>query len=146
MQGRKTRRRKCANLFPWKKWLRTPRSGEALLLQKADHATASIDVHSVVGVTILYGTKYRSCDDVRSSLHCVDHVGVLPQRPSIGDGCKKMCPSMTGRAMSNHPRCGGDVGCRNGNPEGMVDELVRNGVRDQSLQVVPHGMTNPEVL
>ena len=146
MQNLKMRRRECAKLFSWKKWLKIPRSGEALLLQKANHATASIDVHNVVEVTIVYVTKYRSCDDVRSFLHCVDRVDVLPQRPSNGDGCRKMCPSMTGLAMSNRSRCGVDGGCLSGSPEGMVDGLVRSDVKDQSLQVVPRGRSRLEVV
>ena len=96
----------CEELIFRKKWLEIPRSGEALLLQKAGHATASVVVHRVVELTIVYVTKFRSCSDVRSLLHCVGRVDVLLHKPGVGDGPGKMYPSMNGCAMSSRPNRG----------------------------------------
>ena len=83
----------------------------------------------------MYVRKCRSCDEFRSSLHCVDRVDVLPQRPSNDDDCRLMYLSRIGHAMSNRSRCCGGGGHLNGNLDGMV----RDGVKGQSLQVVFRG-------
>ena len=88
----------------------------------------------------MYVRTCHSCDEFRSSLHCVGRVDVLPQRLSNDDGCRLMYPAKIGHAMSNRSRCcdGGDH--LGGNLRGMVQD----GVEYQSLQVVFRGMLSRE--
>ena len=129
---------RCEEIIFRKKWLEIPRSGEALLPQKAGHATASVVVHKVVELTIVYVTKCRSGSDARSLLPGVGHVDVLLHRPNVGDGPGKMYPSMNGCAMSSRPNRGGVVvDFQSVSPDEMVGGLVLNDVKERDVLVVP---------
>ena len=134
------RLRRCREIIFRKKWLEIPRSGEALLLQKAGHATASVVVHKVVELTIVCEMTCRSGIDALSLLHCGGPVDVLLHMPSVGDGRGKMYPSKNGCAMSSRPnRDGVVVDDQSVSPDEMVGGQVRNDVKERGVLVVPYG-------
>ena len=80
----------------------------------------------------MYARKCRNGDEFRSSLHCVDRVDVLPQRPSNDDGCRLIHLSRSDYAMLNRSKCWVGDGPLDGNLDGMV----QSGVEGRSPQVV----------
>ena len=81
-----------------------PKVGRSIVTPKAREATVSIDTPNVVEITIAYVRRYHGGGEFRSSLHCVDHVDVLPQKQNSDDGLDRIHSSRSDHTMLNCSR------------------------------------------